>query len=423
MNKLKKGFAAAGAVCLIACWPLVIGQIGQRVAEDNLSHVHNSSIDITLLKYDRGYFSSDAQFKVTITNPTIKSSLETEKLPTDYIFNSHLSHGLWSISGVTEPENKTALPLKIVSDTQLNGNTELVSTLDSIVYKGTQSPWDVTISPSTVKTTITVLGEVNYDVDVPSLQLISKNGENINFNNLTLVGDGKQLNHFWIGKGTLGLDSLIYSTSAQPNVIQSHDISFSMSSNIDSEMTHYNSHHELKVGDITTQSGEIINGEIDVEIGGLDATLLDQLAALSEQASAKTHDDSVLLKQKMVATINDLVAKGLYVNVNKLGLSYKDGKMSNEVKLSVPANDSQEPADLAKVITSLEGNAASSVDKALAKDFPNLQSALDELVVMEMATDTGNSYQIKADIKDGNVLFPNGQKTPIISLLFPLLVQ
>ena len=43
-------------------------------------------------------------------------------------------------------------------------------------------------------------------------------------------------------------------------------------------------------------------------------------------------------------------------------------------------------------------------------------SDLDELLMMEMMTQDDKGYQLKADIKEGNVVFSNGQKVPLFAL-------
>jgi hypothetical protein len=42
---------------------------------------------------------------------------------------------------------------------------------------------------------------------------------------------------------------------------------------------------------------------------------------------------------------------------------------------------------------------------------------------MEMIKETDKGYEISADLKNGNLVFENGQEIPLIALLMPAFVQ
>ncbi len=419
MDKLKKYFSAGGAVALVACWPLVVGQIGQRVTEDYLSKIHDKSYEIELKKYDRGYLSSDAEFGLTVTDPEAKAWLYQNQLPINYTFTSHFTHGLVSINGVTTSESQE-FPITITSKTQLNGNTNLKVNTDEISFKSEKSPWSYHFSPVTINADVTVDGPLSYKASTSGFESVSTDGMKFTLADVSGEGDGKRFKHFWIGQNTLQVGHAMFAQSNQPDKIEIHNLIYSLKSDL--ENARFSSHHQLKVGELANETGLLKDGEVDIKIGDLDAELLDHLATSSKSLSTGNADiESV--RAKMVAILNQLIAKGLYVHINKLGFSYQEGRTENQLKLSVPPGSNQLKADIASIIQSIEGNVNSTVDKSFAESFPNLQAALDELVVMEMASDTVKSYELQATIKDGNVLFPNGKKMPIISILFPLFVH
>ncbi|MCE0492747.1 DUF945 family protein [Vibrio salinus] len=428
MDKLKKFFAVGGALCLIACWPLVVGQIGQRVAENALSEVHNRSYEIKLVKYDRGYLSSDAQVKVSITNPQLKAVLKEGHIPTDYLFNSHFTHGFFSINGVTSSVDQT-LPISVVSETHLNGSTELFAKVGGIDYQDSHSSWGYHLPQSTVEADITANGQVSYQIHIPDFRNVSSDGTEFDVGNVSISGNGVNQNRIWIGDNTVKIGSVSLSES-RPGVsgqnfdIQIRDISYKLLSEMDAGKTNFSSSHHFTVDSVSNGAGQIDNGELDVTIGDLNAGLLQKLAVLSDSlSSSKNVSEAENVRAQMIDLINRLIAKGLYVNIDKLGFSYKQGSMNNQLKLSLSPRDEKIKADIATIAQSLQGEVTSAVDKKLASEFPNLQESLDELVVMEMATDQGKGYELKATIKDGVVLFPNGKKIPIINVLFPLFVR
>lgn len=419
MDKLKTYFAAGGAVVLVACWPLVVGQIGQRVAEDHLSKMHDNSYEVELKKYERGYLSSDAEFRVTVTAPEARAWLNANQLPVDYTFNSHFTHGLVSINGVTTSANKN-FPIAINSKTQLNGNTLLTANTDDITFANEHSLWRSHISPMTINADVTVSGKVIYKVTTSGFDSVSADGYRFALTNFSGEGEGKQFKHFWLGKNKLQVEKAIFSPADQQDEIQFHNMTYSLES--DAKNARFSSRHQLQIGELANKTDHLKHGEVDIKIGDLDADLLDQLATYSKSLSSGNVDIEAV-RADMVGVLNRLIAKGLYIDVNKLGFSYKDGKTENQFKLSVPPSNEQSKTDISTVIQSVEGRAHSTFDKSFVVNFPNLQAALDELVVIEMASDTEKNYELKAEIKDGNVLFPNGKKMPIISILFPLFVH
>jgi len=422
MDKVKKIFAASGGVLIIACWPLVVGQIGQKVVEDNISNFGNQSFHIDLIKYDRGYLSSDAQFKVSIANPDIKLWLKHENLPSEYRFNSHFTHGFVSFNGVTTSKQKNVLSAVIDSKTQLNGNTEINTTMGGYTYQERGKNWNYNIAPSTMMSNITVLGEVTYQLTVPSFQMYFPNGDHLDLTSVHFSGKGKQLQHFWVGHNRVRVEDIVFSKSGQPNVIQSHNVSYTVSSNIDADMQHMTSHHDLKIDDITNALGTINNSELDIEIGNLNAPILDDIAQLSHSLT-QGRNDVASIRSQMMKKIDQLVTKGLYLDIKTLGFSYKNAQMSNQLKLSLTPIQSDKPLDSAVLLQAIEGHYHSVVDKALANKFPNLQVALDDLVSMGMASDSDKSYELKGKIKDGNIVFPNGKTLPVAKLLLPLLTK
>lgn len=419
MDKLKTYFAAGGAVVLVACWPLVVGQIGQRVTEDHLSEIHNNDYQVELKKYDRGYLSSDAEFSVTVTNPEARAWLNANQLPVDYTFNSHFTHGLISINGVTRSENPN-WPITINSKTQLNGNTQLTANTEDITFADDNSFWRSHISPVTFNADVSVSGQVAYKMTSSAFDSVSADGVRFTLTNFSGEGEGKQFKNFWLGSNKFQIEKATFAPANQQDEVQFHNMTYSLES--DAKNARFSSRHQLQIGELANKTDHLNNGEVDIKIGDLDADLLEQLATYSKSLSSGNADIEAV-RADMVGVLNQLIAKGLYIDVNKLGFSYKDGKTENQLKLSVPADDNQLHTDISRVIQSIEGNAHSSFDKSFVENFPNLQAALDELVVMEMASDTEKNYELKAEIKDGNVLFPNGKKMPIISILFPLFVH
>ena len=71
MQKLRKYAAVGGAIVLVLCWPLAVGQIGQNVIQDGVAQMNSDVVKAEIVHYDRGYLSSTVQTRYTIIDPTL----------------------------------------------------------------------------------------------------------------------------------------------------------------------------------------------------------------------------------------------------------------------------------------------------------------------------------------------------------------
>ncbi len=74
MKELKKIAAIGGAVVLVACWPLAVGQIAQNVLTDGANQLNNSDYSVEIISYDRGYLSAQAVTRYSVNDHNLKNS-------------------------------------------------------------------------------------------------------------------------------------------------------------------------------------------------------------------------------------------------------------------------------------------------------------------------------------------------------------
>lgn len=125
MRQLKSIAAVGGAVALIGIWPLAVGQIGQTVLTDAIQNVNNTDFNVELVEYDRGYLGSTATTRITVVDPQAKAQLDAYGLPDSFELKHQISHGMFSLGGETHVDGYPEL--KLITTTQLNGNTEFNS--------------------------------------------------------------------------------------------------------------------------------------------------------------------------------------------------------------------------------------------------------------------------------------------------------
>lgn len=121
--------------------------------------------------------------------------------------------------------------------------------------------------------------------------------------------------------------------------------------------------------------------------------------------------------------VDTLFAKGFKVSMNKMALKVGEGEFDSNWSFAIPEGTKDVLQDPSVILSALTGNLDTFVSTQLAADYPFVQQGVDELVMMEMATQNEKGYQLKADVKDGNLVFANGQQVPLVALLVPLMMQ
>ncbi|KOO10308.1 hypothetical protein AKJ18_34910, partial [Vibrio xuii] len=75
------------------------------------------------------------------------------------------------------------------------------------------------------------------------------------------------------------------------------------------------------------------------------------------------------------------------------------------------------------IIPALTGPVDPYVSDELLLQFPMISEAVEEATTNEFIEKTEQGYQVKAEIKGGNLIFENGQKIPLMALLLPVMMQ
>ncbi|NIY94070.1 DUF945 family protein, partial [Vibrio diazotrophicus] len=112
-----------------------------------------------------------------------------------------------------------------------------------------------------------------------------------------------------------------------------------------------------------------------------------------------------------------LFSKGFFVSIKPFALNLGEGEFSSKMTLNIPEGTNDVQKDPSVIMSALTGDLEAFVSNQLAEDYPSIQQGVDELLMMEMMTQDDKGYQLKADIKEGNVVFSNGNKVPLFSLL------
>ncbi|KGK16617.1 hypothetical protein DC58_02450 [Vibrio navarrensis] len=420
MNTLKKWAALGGAVSLAVCWPLAVGQIGQSIIEDGIAKLDSQSLKAEIISYQRGYLSSVVTTRYTIIDPVIAEQFEADGLPVEFEMRSDLTHGLTSLDAQSALVGVETLPLTISSTTQLNGNTDFTIAMDSWNLQSEVEGVSVSTAPMSVSGRATVLGDLNFEFDVPSIQVDFESGEELHVSSFKGTGQGKQQNGYWLGKQDIQMGELQLSdVDAQP-IFGLYQSRYLGNTQLDAKGERLESQLSFKTNKLLMSDGnEAQNLNLEFSLKNLDRQAFDEVMAIY-------HGSPVLMEEdiaKILPHIDTLFDKGFAIAIDNLSMTLGEGKFENQWHLQIPQGTDKVTQDPMKIITAMQGDVHTYFSNELVTQYPFIQEGVDELLVMELLEQIEGGYQLKADIKEGKLVFENGQAFPLFSLLMPAMMQ
>ncbi|WP_217519323.1 DUF945 family protein [Vibrio metschnikovii] len=420
MQNIKRIGAIGGAVVLVLCWPLAVGQIGQKAITHGLENLTNEQISAELIHYDRGYLSSHVSARFTVLDERVRQQLISEGLPTQWIVDSDIQHQLFSLSAQSRLPEYPELPLTMTTVTQLNGNTDYHIQLDSWHYQPLDNEaLGISLTPAQLTGTVTTLGEVTYDLTLPSVMVDFIDGQKMQLSKLEAKGHGKQENGFWLGKQALSIGELEINDSDHQSLLLVRQGSYEFTSSMDAHKKRFTSQHKLTVDQVISDEGEVHDATFDFTLADVDSQAFEQLSALYQTYSTMP---AQALNQAL-PLIETLFSQGFSLSLNQLAVKVGDGDFSANWMLTIPEGTNNILQDPSVILPALTGHLDNFVSQQFAQDYPFIQQGMDELVMMEMASQDEQGYRIRAQINQGNVSFDNGKQVPLISLMMPLLMR
>lgn len=413
MQQLKKIGAIGGAVVLVACWPLAVGQIGQTLLRDGIADLQaqNSGYSAEIVSYDRGYLSSVAVTRYVVTDPETKQQLQEDGIPAEVTLKHTIKHGVMNLTAETVPVSMPELPAVLHTTTQLNGNTEFDLQMETI-NRSYDDGSVVALTKPELKGKVSVLGEVSFTLALPLAELQFANGDTLTLTELTGSGDGKREFGLWLGTHQLGLKNMTLEARGSGPVFQGEDISYRIHSEKDKLTGKINSNHVLEGRRLIFADGMVDKARLDMTWGDLDAQTMQVLSGLRGNDPAQ-----------LGTAIDDFLSKGLYFSVNDMQVLIGDGRFDSDLKLTLPEGVDNISQDISKVASELRGNVNTFISHEMLKQYPYVKQGLDELIIMELAKETDKGVEIHADLRQGNLQFPGGQKVPLFPMLLPMLLQ
>ena len=420
MQQLKKWGAIGGAVSLVLCWPLAVGSIGQNVINDGVAHLNSDAFKADVVDYDRGYLSSTVKTRFQVIDPHFAEQLRKDGLPTEFFVLSDVSHGLMSLSAHSVLENSTELPIELDTTTQLNGNTDFNLQLDNWHYVAqNKQKVMVSLSPASLSGSLTVLGELSYLLDMPSVELDFASGNKLMMTGIKANGQGKRTSSFWIGEQQLSIADASVIDTNQNSTFHMQNASYHFTSNEDATEQRVSGQHVMTLENLTTAKGEVGQFKMDLSFGDLDSQAFSRLLDIYQNNPTLSNSQI----QAAVNNIETLFAQGFYVSMNQLSANVGEGNFHSSFDLKVPQGTKNVAKNPMSVLPVLTGQLDSYVSETLLQSFPNVKQLVDEAIVMDIAEQTNQGYRIQAQLENSNLVFKNGQKIPLMALLLPMFIS
>ncbi|MDA9557094.1 YdgA family protein [Vibrio sp.] len=442
MDAYKKIGAIGGGIGLVLCWPLAVGQIGQSAITEGVQHLSNKTLTAELVEYDRGYFSATATTKITINDPVMVANLQADDLPTEYTINSDISHGIVSLSALSKLESEVNVPVTLETSTQLNGNTSFDLQIDNWNFSaGGNAPMTVSISPSHFKGHMTVLGELSYNMKVPSVEVDFFTGEKITLIELNGEGQGKQKEGFWLGDQTITLHNLSINDSIGKTLFEVNKGKYQFVSSSNDKEKRLTTKHKLDADYFLISGGQIQDYSLDAELSGIDHASFAKVMEFYQNNPNPSQQDVA----QVLPYIETIFARGFNVTLNDMSLLLSGSEFNTQWDIIVPdstatSESTSTTATTASTASTTTAMATKGLDpqqvmldttgtvkvffsNQLVSAYPFIKQSVDEAIVMDMITEKPDGYYIDAQIEKGQFVFESGHKIPMIGLFLPMLLQ
>lgn len=418
MNDVKKFAAIGGFVALAACWPLAVGQFAQNTIQDGVAKLNQDEVKVELINYDRGYLTSSAQTKVTVIDPVLKQQFEMDGLPTEFVLNHSISHGLISVATDTKPQNYDTLPVDIHSVTYFNGSTALDYVSKKMVFNfANDINSKLEFAPAKLNAHISRSGDVDFSYQFDGFNGHFGSGESILVSSVSGSGKGEKKQGFWLGTQSMVVGEFNMIDAQGESMLNIHQFDYEFNTEENASQKTFSSHHTIKADSIDMSDETLTDLGLDASFNDLDMAAFSKLMNVYQDKTQALDQGDI--KQAMAA-VDELFAKGFNLSLNEMKASIRDGKFNSDWQLTFPKTDKQVTKNPMQVVSTIQGGANAFISSEMVKQFPFIQPGLDDLIKQGVMTQQADGYYINGKIEAGNVQFKGGKSMPLLMLIAPL---
>ncbi|OAN13682.1 hypothetical protein A3K86_13990 [Photobacterium jeanii] len=434
---LKKIGAIGGAISVALCWPIAVGQIGERIYLDTVGKYENPYLKITSESYDRGYLTSQAVSRIEIKDE-FKPVFEEEGLPTVYHVDHQLEHGFFGVKSFSQLElddNVKELaaelwgsdipPVTFTTDTALTRTTKFKVVVNPIAYKD-DFGGSVASQPMIFKGVVDAKGAGEFHYHLPQLNVTSSANETMALHNFAGGGKGRMDGQFWLGTQQATLDSVTFTDSQNDKSMSLKNLSVDMSNVLKEpdaksegaeENTRLTNINGVKVAEIVSVDGKKYeNFNFSLSFADLDYPAIQRLGAMSDDIN----EQMTLEQQKEALLALDLlVAKGLSLAVDDLSVTTPEGDVRSYVRFTVSPGLARASQSVEKIAEKLTGAIMLEVPKALVEKNPVAAERVKMMEQAQIVEVKDDKFVLNMQVEGDKVILANGDQLPL-GMLFML---
>lgn len=422
------------AVLVIIVSPGIIGKLAEQSVDKNLDWAAEESGELVVTSsfFDRGWFSSEGQHRVELSNGQLRAALTAaagadndDELPV-LLINTRLDHGLFPVSSMSREQGSLApglgsaistmtieygdgevfeVPGTIYSKVGLGG--DLASRYEVEAGSKIVDDGEVTWQPSTLNVTARPgKGRVEFDGNFGAMTFGDRQ-QVVSIDGATIEGTQQSTEYgFKVGDINFVLGAMSINASDM-EIGGNKGMKVVASSSVDDGLTAADMHMEIN-GQNIPQFGEL-SIVTDIKLGGLDAVALGALDKRMRDSVNHAQPDQAMIAAE--AEFKDLVAAGFEIGVERLNFALPMGTLETQLSIVVPKSD-RASFEWSSLLLSTEAAFNVSIPEALMQQATSMDPQVGAIVGMGYLTKQGDVYVMEAALKKG-LLTINGAPIPV----------
>ncbi|MGF1835007.1 DUF945 family protein [Photobacterium sanguinicancri] len=433
---LKKIGAIGGAIAVAVCWPIAVGQVGERIYLDTVGKYENPYVKISNESYDRGYLSSEAVSRIEIKDE-FKPLFEEEGLPSVWHVSHKIKHGLLGMTSYSQLELDDGLqkvaaqawgegvaPITFQTETSLTRHTEFKVVINPVAYKDDFGS-SVSSEPFIFDGDVDGKGAGEFHYHLPQFSVTTTANETMEMLNFTGGGKGKMDGQFWLGNQKAQLGSVKFIDSNNDKAVSLTNMSVAMSNVLieptkdaeADENTRLTNENKVTIEKIVAFDGkDYDNFNFDLSFIGLDYPAIARLGNMSDDINEQMTQEQ---QEEALLALDLLVAKGLTLAMNDLSLTTPMGDVRSQIRFVVKPGLARASQSVDKIAEKLTGNIALELPKQLVEMDPALLERATMMEQAEIVERLDDKYVLNMQVEGDKVILANGDQLPL-GMLFML---
>ncbi|MEM7502706.1 MAG: DUF945 family protein [Pseudomonadota bacterium] len=413
------------AVLVVLLSPGAVGRIAEATLSDNLGWIdsENDDVDIEVLAYERGWFSSTGQHRVVLADSPLAAALTASTGgPLAFVVDTQLDHGLIALaplgSGSLTPRLASAK-----STVTLDQGTRGMSDIPGILYSqlgvfgdstfryavqpgeqstlGANLSWseaDLLVNASARKRTLGIASRLsNVAVDAGGIR------GSVGSALVEATHDRSEL-AFGVGELEIRVDDLVVDAGAEAGGRLS-DFRLTFASRVESDGLAGDASVDLQGGQIPTLGD--LEATTKLRFQGLDANAVEGIVRSLRAAS-----DAPLVESMMTDHLMALAAGGGELDITDLVVSVAEGSLRATVSGDWPSVESRQNINWASFALKSRAEADVVIDSALYDALVTRMPEAGTLLALGLLLKKGDQYTMTAELS-GGLLKVNGAPMPL----------